>query len=120
VGCAEYIASGEIKVKSGVEIQGFSENGVILSDGSTLDADVVIFATGFLKIRGVMKQLFGEEIDKTGPVGGMDEEGEMEGAYRPTGHPGLWYAPGDFQSSRFGSRLLAIQFQALELGYMEL
>lgn len=71
-----------------------------------------------------MKQLFGEEINKTGPVGGMDEEGEMEGAYRPTGHPGvccihlmkilsliscsqkLWYAPGDFQSSRFGSRLL--------------
>lgn len=44
MGCAEYIASGEIKVKSGVEIQGFSENGVILSDGSTLDADVVIFA----------------------------------------------------------------------------
>lgn len=36
-----------------------------------------------------MKKLFGEEIDKTSPVGGMDEEGEMEGAYRPTGHPGV-------------------------------
>ena len=45
--------------------------------------------TGFLRIRGIMQQLFGEEIDKTGPVGGVDEEGEINGAYRPTGHPGV-------------------------------
>lgn len=45
--------------------------------------------TGFLHIRGVMKKLFGDEVDKTGPVYGVDEEGEIQGAYRPTGHPGV-------------------------------
>jgi putative flavoprotein involved in K+ transport len=44
VGCAEYISSGEIKVKSGAEIQSFSENTIFLTDGSTLEADIVIFA----------------------------------------------------------------------------
>jgi hypothetical protein len=36
-----------------------------------------------------MKQIFGDEIEKTGPVGGVDEEGEINGAYRPTGHPAV-------------------------------
>lgn len=45
--------------------------------------------TGFHDIGGVLKQLFGDEIDQTGPVGSVDDEGEVEGAYRPTGHPGV-------------------------------
>ncbi|KAF5378239.1 hypothetical protein D9757_009131 [Collybiopsis confluens] len=119
VGCAEYIISGKIKVKSGTGIAKFSENGLVLEDGSTLEADVVIFATGYVNIRGVMKKIFGDAIDQTGVVFGVDEEGEMKGGYRPSGHPGLWYASGDFAGSRFGSRLLAVQLQALELGYMK-
>ncbi|KIK62728.1 hypothetical protein GYMLUDRAFT_260001 [Collybiopsis luxurians FD-317 M1] len=119
IGCAEYIISGKIKVKSGAGIKKFSENALVLDDGSTLEADVVVFATGFINIRGVMKDIFGDAIDKTGSVQGLDEEGEMRGGYRSTGHPGLWFAPGDFEQSRFGSRLLAIQIQALDLGYMK-
>lgn len=44
MGCAEYISSGEIKVKSGAEIQKLSDNTIFLTDGSTLEADIVIFA----------------------------------------------------------------------------
>ncbi|KIK62726.1 hypothetical protein GYMLUDRAFT_260000 [Collybiopsis luxurians FD-317 M1] len=120
VGCAEYVISGKIKVKSGTGIKKFSENTLVLDDGSALEADVVIFATGYVNIRNIMNKIFGDVMDQTGPVYGVDEEGEMRGGYRPTGHPGLWYAPGDFEMSRFGSRLLAIQLQALELGYMKL
>lgn len=45
--------------------------------------------TGFINIRSVMRGIFGDAIDQAGPAGGMDEEGEMNGAYRPTGHPGV-------------------------------
>ncbi|KAJ3839609.1 FAD/NAD-P-binding domain-containing protein [Lentinula raphanica] len=117
VGCAEYVISGKIKVKTS-GIKSFTETGLVLDDGTVLDADVVIFATGFVNIRTVMKEIFGDTLEKAGPAGGVDEEGEMKGAYRSTGQPGLWYALGDFQMSRFESKLLAIQLQAIELGYM--
>ncbi|KAH7874925.1 dimethylaniline monooxygenase [Lentinula edodes] len=119
VGCGECVISGKIKVKSGVGIHKFTQGGLLLDDDTVLEADIIIFATGFINIRSVMRGIFGDAIDQAGPAGGMDEEGEMNGAYRPTGHPGLWYAPGDFQASRFGSRLLAIQLQAIQLGYMK-
>ena len=44
MGGADLIANGSIKVKSGVSLQRFTESGLILSDGSELPADTVIFA----------------------------------------------------------------------------
>lgn len=44
VGCGDKIIHGEIKVKSGVEITKFTKQSVVLSDGSAIEADVVIFA----------------------------------------------------------------------------
>lgn len=44
MGCAPLIISGQIKVKQGVEIKRYTENGVIFGDESVLDADVVIHA----------------------------------------------------------------------------
>ncbi|KAF9058670.1 hypothetical protein BDP27DRAFT_1386030 [Rhodocollybia butyracea] len=111
IGTAEHVASGKIKVKSEV-------NAVILSDGSVLEADVVLFATGYRHMQSIMRRIFGETIDQAGPAGGMDEEGEMRGAYKPTGHPGLWYALGDFSELAFWVQ--AIQLQALELGYTKM
>lgn len=37
-----------------------------------------------------MRGVFGDAtIDRVGPVWGLDEEGELRGCYRPTGHPGV-------------------------------
>ena len=44
VGCAPLIESGKVKVKQGVEVDRFTENGVIFSDGSKQPADLVIWA----------------------------------------------------------------------------
>ena len=44
VGCANLIATGRVKVRSGIEIDCFKENGVVYTDGSAQDADVVIYA----------------------------------------------------------------------------
>lgn len=47
------IATGRVKVKSGVEIARFTEHGVVFTDGSELAADLVVFAyaprTSFLR-----------------------------------------------------------------------
>ena len=46
--------------------------------------------TGYENIREVTKKTFGAEaIDMTSEVWGLDEEGELRGSYRPTGHPGV-------------------------------
>ncbi|KAH7881049.1 FAD/NAD-P-binding domain-containing protein [Lentinula edodes] len=121
VGAAELIISGKIKIKQGVEPERLTKYSMIFNDGSSVQADAIIFATGYYYIRDIMKDTFGEEtIELTAPVWGLDEEGEIQGSYRPSGHPGLWFAAGDFFSSRFSSKQLALEIKAIELGFMSL
>ncbi|KAJ7491732.1 FAD/NAD-P-binding domain-containing protein [Mycena galericulata] len=121
VGVAEQIRSGRVKIKQGVEIARFTETSAVFTDGSSLELDAVIFATSYESIRDTMRGLFGDEtINQTSVVWGTDEEGELNGCYRPTGHPGLWYAGGDFGISRFYSKQLALEIKAIELGLLTL
>ena len=46
VGASEMIADGKIKMKSDSELERFTERGVLFKDGSELEADVIIVATG--------------------------------------------------------------------------
>ncbi|EMD35756.1 hypothetical protein CERSUDRAFT_84853 [Gelatoporia subvermispora B] len=118
VGCGQLIIDGKVKMKSGVEVDHFEEDGVVFADGSKVLADVVVLATGNLPIIENTAELFGERIkSKIGSkVWGLDAEGELTLCYRPTGQPGLWYAPGAFQHSRYHSKHLALQILAQELG----
>ncbi|KAI0750678.1 hypothetical protein C8Q80DRAFT_1267999 [Daedaleopsis nitida] len=119
-GGADMIADGEIKVRSGVSPQKFTEKALVLSDGTELEADIVIFATGYVNMREVNTELFGEEvIGQTDKVYGIDCEGEIKGSYRPSGFPGLWFATGDFYVSRTMSKTLAIQLKAIQLGILK-
>ncbi|KAJ7593122.1 FAD/NAD-P-binding domain-containing protein [Mycena floridula] len=119
VGAAKLIGAGKILIKQGVEIAEFTESGVIFTDGSTLATDVIIFATGYQGMRESSEAIFGADaIARTGPVWGLDGEGELRGVFRPTGHPGLWFAAGDFANSRFSSKHLGIQIQAIQLGLL--
>ena len=40
------IVNGQIKVKSGPKLQKFDETGALFDDGSKVEADVVVVATG--------------------------------------------------------------------------
>ncbi|KAJ6606230.1 FAD/NAD-P-binding domain-containing protein [Mycena vulgaris] len=92
VGCAELIRSGKVKVKQGVEIAQFNEDSAVTSYESICDT---------------MRGVFGDStMDQVGPVWGVDTEGELRGCYRPTGHPGLWFAVGEFYQSRAFSKQL--------------
>ena len=46
VGASQLIIDGKIKLKNDAQIARFTQNGLEFDDGSTLDADAVIFATG--------------------------------------------------------------------------
>jgi len=48
VGCSQLIIDGKVKIKQGQEIEHFEKTGVRFKDGSFLEADVVVLATGML------------------------------------------------------------------------
>ena len=49
VGAVQLLVDGKVKLRSGkgLEIKRFSKNGVELNDGTKLDADLVVLATGY-------------------------------------------------------------------------
>ncbi|GBE77698.1 FAD/NAD-P-binding domain-containing protein [Sparassis crispa] len=114
VGCAELIESGQVKVKQGVEPKRFTENGLGFTDDTELDADVIIWATGYVDPRESLKTIFGDNvIGQTSELWGLDEEYEIRGSYRSSGYPGLWYGAGGFDASRFLSKQLVRTFSKI-------
>ncbi|KAF7323222.1 Flavin-binding monooxygenase [Mycena chlorophos] len=119
-GHAELIRNGSVAVKHGVEVASFSSSSVIFSDNTSLEADCVIFATSCENIAETMRGVFGDAIiDQVGPVWGLDSEGELQGCYRRAGHPGLWFAGGEFYLSRAFSKRMALEIKAMQLGLLD-
>ncbi|KLO16764.1 dimethylaniline monooxygenase [Schizopora paradoxa] len=119
VGCGSLITNGRVKVKHGSEICRFTTHGVVFSDGTEVEVDAVVFATGWTSIRYDLEMTFEKEmIDRTMKIWGIDESGELCAGYRPSGQNGLWYAFGSFNIARFYSKQLALYIKAIELGYL--
>lgn len=115
VGASAKVAQGLIKIKSEVPLTGFSRHGLDFSDGSSLDADVVVFATGFEgNIRVMAEHILGDEVlEKMDDFYQFDAEGEVIGAWKPMKQPNIWYAAAmDLTKARFFSRFLALQIKA--------
>ena len=78
-------------MKNDTQIDSFSESGLEFENGSHLDADVVIFATGYGDAREPYRKLLGDEMGgKLKPIWGLDGEGEINGAWRDLGIPRLY------------------------------
>lgn len=117
VGASQLIIDGKIKVKHGQEITEILPHGMRFADGSELDADEIVFATGYKNMRTQARSIFGDEVaDKVGDVWGFDEEGEFRTLWRKSGHPGFWFFGGNLALCRYWSRMLALQIKALEEG----
>jgi cation diffusion facilitator CzcD-associated flavoprotein CzcO len=113
VGAAKLIAEGKIKVKSGQEVDRILPRGVRLNDGTELEADEIVFATGYGSMRETAEEILGEGLpDGVGDVWGWDWEGEMRGIWRATAQPGLWFQGGNLAFARYYSRVLALQILA--------
>ncbi|OTB06022.1 hypothetical protein M426DRAFT_56120 [Hypoxylon sp. CI-4A] len=113
VGTSQLIIDGKIKVKHGVGIAEVAPHGLKLEDGTELEADEVVCATGYQNMRTATEVIFGEEVaSKVQNVWGYDEDGELRVVWRQSGHPGLWLAGGNLAVCRYYSRLIAVQIKA--------
>ncbi|KAL5040804.1 hypothetical protein BDW71DRAFT_193057 [Aspergillus fruticulosus] len=117
VGAGRLIADGKIKVKQGQEIAEILPHGVRFADGSELEADEIVFATGYRNMREQTRRIFGDEVaERVNTVWGLDSEGEMRTIWRRSGHPGFWFMGGNLALCRYYSLLLALQILGIERG----
>ncbi|KAF9889709.1 hypothetical protein FE257_007015 [Aspergillus nanangensis] len=121
VGCSPLIVEGKIKVKCCPEgIRGFEEKSLLLKDGSKLAADVVVLATGYDNMRTTVRKVLGDKVaDRCRDVWDLDEEGELNAMWRPSGHPGFWFMGGNLALCRIYSKFLALQIKAAEAGLVQ-
>ncbi|KAL2174088.1 oxidoreductase-like protein [Thermothelomyces heterothallicus CBS 202.75] len=118
VGGAKLIIDGKIKVKHGQEIAQVLPTGLKFEDGSEVQADEIVFATGYDNMRTTAKEILGDELpDQVGDVWGWDQEGEMRTIWTRSGHPGLWFHGGNLAFCRYYSRLVALQILARLKGF---
>ncbi|CCH41596.1 hypothetical protein BN7_1137 [Wickerhamomyces ciferrii] len=117
VGCSTLIIENKVKVSHG-EIQEFTENGVILKDGSKIDGlDIVVLATGYTNMKETAKKIVGEEIgSQLNPVWGFDKEGEFKSIWRRSGFENFWFHGGNLAMVRYMSKRLALQIIAKQEG----
>ncbi|GIF23221.1 putative flavoprotein involved in K+ transport [Actinoplanes tereljensis] len=113
VGASRLIADGKIKLAQGSGLAEFTADGIRLEDGRTLEADLVVLATGYRNMRETARRLFGDGVaDRLPLVLGIGEDGEIGGLYRRTGHPGFWFMGGPLAWVRIYSKHLALQITA--------
>jgi cation diffusion facilitator CzcD-associated flavoprotein CzcO len=78
VGCSQLIVDGKIKVKQSRGIAKFDPDGLVLADGSKLQADVVVLATGYDNMRTTVRKALGDKVaDRCKDVWDLDGEGEL-------------------------------------------
>lgn len=71
-------------MKAGVPATHYTSEGLGFSDGTEVSADVIVFATGFeLDLKDSIRRFFGDAVaDQTDQFFGLDDEGEVRGAWR--------------------------------------
>ncbi|MDQ3058151.1 MAG: NAD(P)/FAD-dependent oxidoreductase [Pseudomonadota bacterium] len=122
VGACDLVANGDVKLKSGVDIARITENSVVLSDGTELEADLIVYATGYGSMNGWVERLVSPEMaTKVGKCWGLGSdttkdpgpwEGELRNMWKPTQQENLWFHGGNLHQSRHYSRYLALQLKA--------
>lgn len=135
VGCSQLIIDRKIELAlSPGGISGFRRNSLVLANGSTLDADVVVLATGYDNMRTSARKIMGDKIaNRCREVWDLDDEGELSTVcpgkfirtvtmlidtqmWRPSGHPNFWFMGGNLALCRIYSKFVALQIKASELG----
>ena len=90
VGASQLIIDSKIKIKSSSGIEKILPGEIKFADGTYLEVDEIVFATGFQNMRTQTRAIFGDEMaDRVGDIWGFDEEGEVRTIWRRTGQPGF-------------------------------
>jgi putative flavoprotein involved in K+ transport len=121
VGASQLIIDGKIKLAHGQVVK-VVEDGVILDDGTKLEADLIVYATGYGSMNGWVADIIDQETaDKVGKVWGLGSdtpkdpgpwEGEQRNMWKPTQVENLWFHGGNLHQSRHYSQFLSLQLKA--------
>ena len=119
VGCSDLIVKGDIALRQFADIDTFVADGAKMKDGNTIDADLVVLATGYKRQEELVRKLFGAAVEKrVGTIWGFGDGQELRNMYTRTGQPGLWLIAGGLAQCRIGSKHLALQIKAIEEGLL--
>jgi putative flavoprotein involved in K+ transport len=121
VGASQLIIDGKIKLKAG-QVSEIVADGVMLEDGTKLEADVIVYATGYGSMNGWVADLIDQDTaDKVGKVWGLGSdtpkdpgpwEGEQRNMWKPTQQEAMWFHGGNLHQSRHYSQFLSLQLKA--------
>ena len=113
--------AGQLR-KTLAEIESLTETGIRLSDGSTLEADLIVQCTGYQSMHETVAKIVSRDVaDKVGPCWGLGSgvrndpgpwQGELRNMYKPTAQEALWFHGGNLALSRYYSKILALQLKA--------
>ena len=121
VGASELVADGKIKLAKG-NIKEIKEHSVVLDSGKELEADLIVYATGYGSMNGWVERLVSKEMaDKVGKCWGLGSDttkdpgpwvGELRNMWKPTKQDNLWFHGGNLHQSRHYSQFLSLQLKA--------
>ncbi|MBC2837439.1 NAD(P)/FAD-dependent oxidoreductase [Paragemmobacter straminiformis] len=121
VGASQLIIDGKIKLAHG-NVKEIVPDGVVLEDGTKLEADVIVYATGYGSMNGWAADLIGKDVaDKVGKCWGLGSDtpkdpgpwvGEQRNMWKPTKAEALWFHGGNLHQSRHYSQFLSLQLKA--------
>jgi cation diffusion facilitator CzcD-associated flavoprotein CzcO len=116
-GSSALLAKRELGLLQYHRIARFTADGVLLTDGSTIPADLIVLATGYYPQIELVRRALGDEmVERIGPVWGIDPDGELGNMFKRTAQQGLWFIAGGLAQCRINSKYLALQIKAMELG----
>lgn len=121
VGASQLLIDREVALATG-EVSHLTANTVVLSDGSEISADLIVYATGFGSMNQWLADIISPEVaEQVGKCWGYGSgttrdpgpwEGELRNMWKPTNVKNLWIHGGNLHQSRHYSKYLAMQIKA--------
>ncbi|MEH6726906.1 MAG: NAD(P)/FAD-dependent oxidoreductase [Hyphomicrobiales bacterium] len=121
VGASQLVIDGKIHLAQG-QVKEIVEDGILLADGTKLEADLIVYATGYNSMSGWVADLIGQDVaDKVGICWGLGSDtpkdpgpwqGELRNMWKPTQQAAMWFHGGNLHQSRHYSQYLALQIKA--------
>jgi putative flavoprotein involved in K+ transport len=117
IGASELIADGKVHLKQGVELVEVKDgNTAVFSDGSELEVQLIVFATGYEQFWNHIKPALGTAAAKIDKAYGRAADNEYANTWRRSAQPGLWFGTGFIRMARFYTRFMAVLIKAIEEG----
>jgi cation diffusion facilitator CzcD-associated flavoprotein CzcO len=120
VGASDLIADGRIKLKPGVEIDRLEGAEAVFSDGSRLDVDLLVLATGWKPLQEAVRAMLGDEVaERVGPIWGIGADGELRNMFGATRQDNFYVVGGTITMCRSLSRYTALLIKAALEGLID-